>query len=239
MTIRKYIPDFITSMNLMCGLIGVVLAFGARLDLAFYLMLAAAVCDFLDGFAARALKAYSDFGKELDSLADVVSFGVLPSVMLRSLMQLCTVDAGWLCWIPLLIAVFSALRLAGFNTDDRQKDSFIGLPTPAAAMLCASLCCFVGHHPASLLAIWVSGPAFIPVLSVCVCALLVCGVPMFSMKFHRGDPADLRIKRISLAVIAVLTGIACAVLSLNWSLVVLLTVLWYILKNLIYAIVRI
>ena len=82
MTLRKYIPDCITSMNLVCGLIGVIFAFGSCLDLAFYCMLAAAVFDFLDGFAARQLNAYSDFGKELDSLCDLVSFGVLPSLML-------------------------------------------------------------------------------------------------------------------------------------------------------------
>ena len=83
MTIRKYLPDFLTAMNLVCGLIALTYAFGDRPDIAFYLMLAAAVFDFSDGFAARALKAYSDLGKELDSLCDLVSFGVLPAVMLH------------------------------------------------------------------------------------------------------------------------------------------------------------
>ena len=82
MTLKKYIPDAITSMNLICGLVGVMFAVNGKLDLAFYMMLAAAVADFLDGFFARLLNAYSDFGKELDSLCDLVSFGVLPSVML-------------------------------------------------------------------------------------------------------------------------------------------------------------
>ena len=82
MSIKKYIPNAITSMNLVCGIIGVIFAFKARFDLAFYMMIAAAVFDFMDGLAARALGAYSDMGKELDSLCDMVSFGVLPSVML-------------------------------------------------------------------------------------------------------------------------------------------------------------
>ena len=142
MTIRKYLPDFLTAMNLVCGLIALTYAFGDRPDIAFYLMLAAAVFDFSDGFAARALKAYSDLGKELDSLCDLVSFGVLPAVMLHRQM-LSSGNSGWLCWIPLLLAVFSALRLAKFNVDERQHASFIGLPTPAAAMLCAAFCHYV------------------------------------------------------------------------------------------------
>ena len=94
MSIKKYIPDFITSMNLLCGVIGVVFAFKGRFDLAFYLMLAGAVCDFCDGLVARLLGAYSDLGKELDSLADLVSFGVLPSVMLYSLMKTFMFEIG-------------------------------------------------------------------------------------------------------------------------------------------------
>ena len=111
MTLRKYIPDFLTAMNLVCGLIALVYAFGGRSDIAFYLMLAAAVFDFSDGFAARALHAYSDMGKELDSLCDLVSFGVLPAVMLHLRMKSAALPE-WSCLIPLLIAVFSALRLA-------------------------------------------------------------------------------------------------------------------------------
>lgn len=120
----SYIPDFITSMNLLCGVIGVVFAFKCRFDMAFYFMLAAAVFDFLDGFVARLLGAYSDLGKELDSLSDVVSFGVLPSVMLYSLMKTFMFGESLVCWVPLLIAVFSGIRLAKFNVDTRQHSSF-------------------------------------------------------------------------------------------------------------------
>ena len=134
MTLRKYIPDLITSMNLVCGLLGVVFTLKSRLDIAFACMLAAAVFDFLDGLAARALDAYSDLGKELDSLCDLVSFGVLPALMLCFLMQTYRFDGSWICWLPLLLAVFSALRLAKFNVDPRQTDGFLGLPTPAAAL---------------------------------------------------------------------------------------------------------
>src|SRR5574344_704033 len=109
MRLIKGIPNTITSMNLLCGVLGVIFSLNGRLDIGFLLMMGAAVCDFCDGLAARLLKAYSDIGKELDSLADVVSFGVLPSIMLY---QLSGTEITILRYIPLLIAAFSALRLA-------------------------------------------------------------------------------------------------------------------------------
>ena len=137
MRIVKHIPNTITSTNLLCGVLGVICTLKGSLDTAFILMLAAAVCDFCDGLAARLLKAYSELGKQLDSLADMVSFGVLPSLMMYSLMVQAQGDS-WICYVPLLIAVFSALRLAKFNIDERQSDSFIGLATPACAIICGS-----------------------------------------------------------------------------------------------------
>ena len=235
MIMKKYIPDCITSMNLLCGIVGVVFAFKGRLDLAFILMIAASVADFLDGFAARALNAYSDMGKELDSLSDLVSFGVLPSIMLYRLSCTCMFGESWINWIPLLIALASGLRLAKFNVDDRQSSSFLGLPTPAAALLCGSLCYYVASNPGSFLADWCAGPVFIPLLSVCICVLLVSEIPMFSFKFHKGDPASLQYKRAALAGLAIAAVAACLIFSINWSFVILATLICYILKNIIYA----
>ena len=133
MSIIRHIPNTITSMNLLLGIMGVICTFDGNFEAAFCLMLAAAVCDFCDGLSARLLGAYSDVGKELDSLADMVSFGLLPSLMLHRLM----VSIGGeslLSYIPLIIAVLSAVRLAKFNVDERQTDNFIGLATPACAM---------------------------------------------------------------------------------------------------------
>lgn len=240
MSLKKHIPNFITSMNLLCGVVGVVFAFKTRLDIAFYLMLAAAVCDFLDGFAARLLKAYSDMGKELDSLADLVSFGVLPSLMLYSLMKTSMFsEMEFLCWVPLLIAVFSALRLAKFNIDDRQTSSFLGLPTPACALLCGSLCYFVCMEPASFLAAWASGPVFVPVLSLVLCVLLVCELPMFSMKFSKDDSAVLKSKRVSLLFEIILVTALTVIFGFHWSVIVLAVFVCYIIKNIIYALLRI
>lgn len=235
----RFLPDCITSMNLLCGIIGVVFAFKCRFDLAFYLMLAAAVFDFFDGFAARMLKSYSDFGKELDSLSDLISFGVLPSVMLYSLMKVYMFGENILCWIPLLIALFSGLRLAKFNVDERQHSSFLGLPTPACALLCASLAYFVCSTPDSFLADWTAGPVFIPLLSVVMCFLLVCELPMFSFKFGKDDPRPLKSKRLWFGVMVLLISAICMIASLNLSLVIFLSILVYILKNVLYACLKV
>lgn len=236
---RKLIPNTITSMNLVCGIIGVIFAFEGRHDVAFVLMLAASVFDFLDGFAARALHSYSDIGKELDSLCDLVSFGVLPAVMLFKSAQTCSFGSSWACWIALAIAVFSALRLAKFNVDPRQTDGFIGLATPTCAMLIGSLCCYVAFNPGCFLAVWMSSPVFVVLLTLTLCYLLVCEMPMFSLKLHKDDSQILRNKRIALGVIAVCAVIVCVVCKLHWSVVVLITSVCYILKNTVYALLKI
>ena len=238
MTLKKYIPDLITAMNLVCGLVGVVFALHARLDLAFCCMLAAAVFDFLDGFAARLLGAYSDLGKELDSLCDLVSFGFLPSLMLCELMLTYRFDGSWICWLPLVLTVFSALRLAKFNVDPRQSAGFLGLPTPAAALLCGALCCYCCHTPLEFLSTWVSGPVFIPLLTLCLCALLVCEVPMFSFKMHRDDSRLLWVKRLTLAAFFVAAAVFCLAAGHHLSLAVVLGLLFYILNNLVYALFK-
>ena len=239
MSFRRFIPNAITSMNLLCGVFGVIAALEGRFEAAFYWMLAGAVCDFLDGLAARALKVSSPMGKELDSLSDVVTFGVLPSVMLYELMRVCTFSNAPWCYVPLLIAVCSAWRLAKFNLDERQSHSFRGLPTPACAMVCGSLCYFIAHDMQTFLATWASGYVFIPVLSVVLSALLVSEVPMFSMKFSREDDSLVVRKRIAFAVNVLLCIAIVWSLGLNWSLAVLLGFLVYILMNLGFALFKV
>jgi CDP-diacylglycerol--serine O-phosphatidyltransferase len=136
--IKKHIPNFITTLNLFSGCVAVYLAFEGNYQGAFVAILLSAVFDFFDGFAARLLKAYSPMGKELDSLADVVSFGVAPGAMVFSLLATAGMNE-WLPFIGFLIPVFSGLRLAKFNIDDRQTSSFIGLPVPANAIFWAGL----------------------------------------------------------------------------------------------------
>ena len=241
MSLKKHIPNTITALNLACGVLGVVFALDGRVDLAFALMLAAALFDFCDGLAARVLDAYSEMGKQLDSLADMVSFGVLPAVMMHRTMSLCTWYRGWLCYIPLAFAVFAGLRLAHFNVDERQHSSFIGLASPVAALLCASLCCFTAFEPLSALAQLCGMLWFIPTLALASGVLMVSGVPMFSLKFGKGMEADskLKFKRISFLAEAFAIAVLAIVLSGSVSLAIALVCALYIVKNLVYAIFRI
>lgn len=230
MTLKKYIPNTITSLNALCGTVGVVFALQGRPDLAFVLMLAAAVFDFCDGLSARLLNAYSPMGKELDSLSDMVSFGVLPSVMLIGTMQL-RGSESWTEVIPVFLAVMSALRLAKFNVDERQSTDFLGVATPTSAIICGSLCYFVTVCPGSLLGTWAGTPWFLPALSVVLGLLLVSEIPMFGMKIAKGHKL-LDAKRIVFLCLAVASIVFVAVAGYNWSLAVLLIFCWYILENL-------
>ena len=239
MSLRKHIPNAITSMNLLCGVLGVIAASDGRFDEAFILMLAGAVFDFCDGLAARALGVVSPTGRELDSLSDLVTFGVLPAVMLHKMMRISTFSNSFWCYVPMIIVVESALRLAKFNLDERQHHSFLGLPTPACAMICGSLCYFIAHDSQTFLATWASGYVFIPVLSVLLGALLGSEIPMFSMKFGRDDSRLTWRKRFAFAFNVLLVVVIVASLGLNWSLVVLLVFLVYILMNLAFALFRI
>lgn len=232
MSIIKHIPNTITSMNLLCGVLGVISTFKGSYDTAFLLMLAAAACDFCDGLSARLLNAYSDLGKELDSLADMVSFGVLPALMIYSLMTDIHGDS-LLCYVPLLIAVFSALRLAKFNIDERQSDNFIGLATPACAMICGSFAYYVSKDPTSVLYSWSCSRFFLPAASVILSLLLISEIPMFSMKFKKNIKPGTPIHKQRIGFIGVIfvSTVLTLLLSLNWSLIILLTFVSYIVMN--------
>ena len=225
MSIKKHIPNTITLMNLLCGILGVIFALGGKLDVAFILMLAASVFDFCDGLAARLLKAYSPMGKELDSLSDMVSFGVLPAIML----MVAQGTGCWLGYVPLFLALMSALRLAKFNVDERQSTDFIGVATPTAAIMSGALC-----YSGIALPVW-----FIPVFSVVMGLLLVSEIPMFSIKIAKGHKL-LDTKHIVLIGLVVASIAATAILGLNWSIAVLAIFSCYIVENLvIYALSKI
>lgn len=221
-------------MNLLCGVLGVIFTFKGHFDIAFYMMLAAAVCDFCDGFSARLLKAYSDLGKELDSLADLISFGVLPSLMLHRLMVVVNGESFW-SYLPLVIAIFSAIRLAKFNIDERQSENFIGLATPACAMICGSFTHYVYSAPESTMYLWADCRFFIPAVSFILSMLLISEIPMFSIKFKKGMKQDTTIFRMRIAFICAIAAasIVVAVLGLKWSLIVLLSFTAYIVINIV------
>ncbi|MDB5014014.1 MAG: CDP-diacylglycerol--serine O-phosphatidyltransferase [Daejeonella sp.] len=182
---KKHIPNAITCLNLFSGCLGIVFAFQDNLIFAGYAIVIAAIFDFLDGMIARLLKSYSDIGKELDSLADMVSFGVLPSVIIyRLFLQAPQLEgiSTYLNYTAFIIAIFSALRLAKFNVDTRQVENFIGLPTPANALLIASLPLIIAEgNP--FISSYIMNPFFLFVFSIGMSMLLVTEVPLISLKF--------------------------------------------------------
>ena len=178
------LPNIVTLCNLLCGAVAVVytLAF-SDLQTAFWLVIAAAVFDFLDGFTARLTGSFSPVGKELDSLSDMVSFGVAPSCVLFAMYQ---TQSGALSgggvdpwgFAVFLVAAFSALRLAKFNVDESQSYEFEGLPTPAAALFV----CSAGYLFAE--GVYVVRPSYILLCALCISYFLVSPVRMFAFKFH-------------------------------------------------------
>lgn len=191
--IRRHIPNFITLLNLFSGCIAIVLAFHGELQVASVFVIVAAIFDFLDGMAARLLKVKSDLGIQLDSLADMVSFGLVPGIMVLQLMELSPdkPHADWFVLNPFLliaflIPVFSALRLANFNIDTRQTESFIGLPTPANALFFISLPFVIQQSKEmawnSLLGV-VQSYWFLTGIVIVFSFLMVSEIRLLSMKF--------------------------------------------------------
>ena len=233
MALTRHIPNALTCGNLLCGCVGLRAALTGNLTVAAWLIGLAAVFDFFDGFAARALRVHSPIGKELDSLADMVTFGVLPGAVAFRLLE--TAGAGSVAlgayavsWahVALLIPVCSALRLAKFNVDTRQTDQFIGLPTPANALLWASLPLILTGPPGVLHAplgnAWVVGG-----LVVGLSALLVAELPLFALKFKNYRPADNKIPYLFLVLsLAFIFAFSFAAVPLIVLLYVLLSVIY-------------
>ena len=182
--IRNNIPNSITSLNLLCGCLACIAAFhcnetmcGTALkgfQCAFILIGLAAVADFCDGLVARALHAVSNIGAELDSLADLVSFGIAPAMVLYNMMM-CQ-GAGHWALVALLLPVFGALRLARYNVDPTQGTVFTGLPIPANAIFWIGVTAWYATHPIPL---WI-----VLALIVVLALLMVCRLRMFSLKMH-------------------------------------------------------
>ena len=182
---RRHIPNTITCCNLLSGCVAAMYAFEGMYPFAFVFIIAGAVFDFFDGLTARALKVSSPIGKELDSLADVITFGFAPAAMVFSWLRECAdahldmLLAFAMPFAAFLLVAFSALRLAKFNVDERQTSSFIGLPTPANALFWGAL--VLGSHDTIVAQTygWVAVIVLIGLFSW----LLVAEIPMFSLKF--------------------------------------------------------
>lgn len=212
----KHIPNSITSFNLVCGCLSIVASFAGNLEQAALWIGLAAVSDFFDGFIARALNAYSEIGKQLDSLADVVSFGVAPGFIFYQLGLIQSLPA-WITLLAFAIPVFSAIRLAKFNIDTRQSDSFIGLPTPANALFISSMVFWQNQMPT--LWTFLSEANYFWVLFPLVSAYaLVAELPLLALKFKswKWQGNEYRFVLIFSALICVLfftfAGVALAII---------------------------
>lgn len=191
-----WVPNAITAMNLVCGSLSVFFAVDGQLGLAAVFIFAAAVFDFLDGFSARLLKAYSSIGKELDSLADLISFGLAPAAIIFTMLELTLfgknqhiqdIEANWSQWIllysSLIVPVAGAFRLAKFNTDDRQSEQFLGMPIPANAIYFASLALMLVLGNQSIAEPIILNKYTLLASIFASSFLMVSELPMFSLKF--------------------------------------------------------
>jgi CDP-diacylglycerol--serine O-phosphatidyltransferase len=232
-----WVPNTITSLNLLCGSLAVFFAISGQLGWAAIFIFAAAAFDFLDGFSARLLKAYSPIGKELDSLADLVSFGLAPSAMVFTMLQatlfgkvlvIQEIEATPGQWIllfsSLVITLAGAFRLAKFNTDDRQSEQFLGMPIPANAIFFASL---------GLILELGTRQAIVPIIlnkftllaAIFACSfLMVSELPMFSLKFK-----NLNLKKNALRFFFLGTTALLLIILQLYALP--LIIVWYVLVS--------
>lgn len=187
MNLKSQLPNFITLLNLLSGVLGILWVLEGQPLYGAYFVILSATFDFFDGFAARLLKVQSDMGKELDSLADVVSFGVLPGILLYSLTKSQT-EASFLPYCTLIIPMLSAYRLAKFNLDTRQSDRFIGLPTPANALLLTTIPYLAARWPEW--SPWLSSPIALVVIAWLTSFLLVAELPLIALKFKNSSFTD-------------------------------------------------
>lgn len=173
----RHIPNALTCCNLLCGCFGIVYCLENRNVPAAYFVWAAGLFDFLDGFAARSLKVTSPIGKELDSLADMVSFGLLPSLVMYKMIGAATTNI-YLPYVGLMIAVCSALRLSIFNVDETQHDSFKGLNTPANTIFITALPFVTGSIGAFIMQDWV-----LISITIIFSLLLISRIDILAFKF--------------------------------------------------------
>ena len=225
MQIKRIIPNSLTCANLLCGSAAVFMATQEQYLWAFALILAGGLFDFFDGASARWLKVPSPLGVQLDSLADDITFGLAPAMILFCYLK---PIIGWWALIALLIAAFSALRLAKFNIDERQTTSFIGLATPPNAIFWASLVCWLNSIALPTWAPWVLLAG-----SLLSCYLLVSEIPFFSFK-----SAGQGKKHIIMFLVGCTFILGtCATMAVTYKQITItilggaICILWYILCN--------
>jgi len=241
MTIKKHIPNLITLLNLLCGILATIFAVYGHLLFAVYFVLLGIFFDFFDGFFARLLNVSGELGKQLDSLADVVTSGVVPGIILFQLIQkkeIFSVSSGeqmeWseikivpLALIGLVFALAAAYRLAKFNIDTRQTSSFIGLPTPAATLVVLSLPLILATGNEWSHAI-IGNQWFLITLTLVLSYLMHAEIPLFALKFKEYSWTNNKIKFVFLGL-SVLLLIAIQFVAI--PVIILMYVLFSIIEN--------
>ncbi len=222
MMLKKYIPNLLTLLNLLCGTIAVIFAVNNELEIAAYFVLLGIFFDFFDGFAARIFKVEGELGKQLDSLADVVTSGVVPGIVIYKLLQtkntieiFNTEVVSWktqeielLPFFGLLFTLAAAYRLAKFNIDERQTSSFIGLPTPAATLVVLSLPLILNYSSLEFATALIENKWFLIILTVVLSFLMNAEIPLFSLKFKDYSWKNNKVKFVFLILtIALVIGL--------------------------------
>ena len=237
----KQIPNIITSLNLLCGCVAIMFAVSGDLVSASFFAFAGIFLDFFDGLAARVLNAQSQVGLQLDSLADVVTSGVLPGIVMVQLLSEAltgtsldisaifsdtannTSIESYLPFIGLLIAVASGYRLAKFNVDIRQTTSFIGLPVPANTLLILSLPLIISFQASQQIAEVILTPWFLIIITLVSCVLLNAEIPLFGLKFKTWNFKDNAVRYLflisSILLLVVLKFIAIPIIIFLYILV--------------------
>jgi len=224
--IKRNIPNIITLSNLFCGLLAILYAFGGHLNIAGGFIILGAFFDFFDGLVARLLKVSGELGKQLDSLADLITFGVAPGIIVFQLLFLLETNAffnpfeAWesraaysascLPYIALLIPLFSSLRLAKFNIDTRQTDSFIvlptliGLPTPANALFFIAIPLMMRFQPDHFLLEYIANTKVLLAIIILLCLFMISEIPLLAFKFKNPSWADNKMRFIFIVMSALL-----------------------------------
>lgn len=237
MSFKQYIPNTLTLSNLLCGVIAVLFAAINQLELAAYFVFGGIFFDYFDGFTARLLNVQGELGKQLDSLADVITSGVVPGIVMFQLIRQSLgqwVEPIWftsfdkLDWLPflgLLIPLASAYRLANFNIDTRQTNSFIGLPTPALSIFVLSLPLILANESAPLIGSLIKNPITLTLITLIGSYLLNAELPMFALKFKTYQLRGNFIKYIFLALsLLLLIGFKYAAIPLILVLYIIMSV---------------
>lgn len=198
MNIKAHIPNIITLLNLFCGCIAVIFAFNQQFEMAFFFVSLGIFLDFFDGFFARLFKVSSELGLQLDSLADMVTSGLVPGLIMFQMMSATTAGPVWFPYLGFIITLGSCYRLANFNIDTRQTDSFIGLPTPANALVILSLPLVLQNTDSLIMLEILTNQWVLLGIALCSAYILNAEIPLFSLKIKQFSFAKYKLQVVFL-----------------------------------------